>query len=207
MKSVFALVPVLTGQSLMYPLAVFTKEQDALDSQKMFNDWETQYIELEIRDTKLTHNECVDMLSSFEFLSLKKRFDYTPEYINEIMDNEIFVFGSNLSGIHGAGAAKIAVDNFGAVYGKGIGMYGNSYAIPTKDENVMTLPLSKIEVYVNDFIKFAEQNPKYNFIVTKIGCGLAGFLVRNIAPLFKDALDMKNIILPKEFVDFNRKTN
>lgn len=204
MKRVFALVPILTGQSLIYPLAVFTNEKDALDSKEMFNDWETQYVELEIRDTKLTYKECVDMLNSFEFLSLKKRFDYTPEYINEIMDNEIFVFGSNLSGIHGAGAAKIALDKFGAVYGKGIGFYGKSYAIPTKDENVMTLPLSKIEVYVNNFIKFAEQNPKNNFIVTKIGCGLAGFRVEDIAPLFKNALSIKNIILPKEFVDFNK---
>ena len=206
MKRVFALVPVLTGQSLIYPLAVFTNEKDALDSKEMFNDWETQYVELEIRDTKLTYKECVDMLNSYEFLSLKKRFDYTPEYINEIMDNEIFVFGSNLSGIHGAGAAKIAVD-FGAVYGKGVGLYGNSYAIPTKDENITTLPLSKIEVYVNDFIKFAEKNIKYNFIVTKIGCGLAGFRIEDIAPLFKNALSIKNIILPKEFVDLNRKTN
>lgn len=112
---------------------------------------------------------------------------------------QIFVFGSNLAGRHGAGAAKFAVENYGAKYGQGVGLQGSSYGIPTKDFNVITLPLSKIKPYVEEFIEFAKTHPELKFNVTKIGCGLAGYKVTDIAPMFVEALEVKNIILNPEF--------
>ena len=113
---------------------------------------------------------------------------------------KIFVFGSNLAGRHGKGAALQAIENYGAIYGIGVGLQGNSYAIPTKDYNIKTLPLDKIEMYVNDFIKFAEKNKHLTFLLTAIGCGLAGYAPEDIAPMFKDA--SSNVIKP---IVFNRK--
>lgn len=99
----------------------------------------------------------------------------------------IFVFGSNEAGVHGAGAARYALNSQGAIYGKGVGMAGNSYALPTKDRQIRTLPLSKVKGYVDDFINFATANPHLEFKVTRIGCGLAGFRDVQIAPLFTNA--------------------
>ena len=125
----------------------------------------------------------------------------TPENITSLKDNEIFVFGSNLAGIHGAGAAKIALLHFGAIWNEGVGLHGQSYAIPTKDDHIKTMPLSKIKFYVNDFINYAQQHDYLTFYVTKIGCGLAGYKPKDIAPLFKDAMYVENIFLPEEFWD------
>lgn len=121
--------------------------------------------------------------------------------ITSLKPNQIFVFGSNLRGFHGAGAAKDAVTYFGAVYGQGIGLQGQSYAIPTKDDNIQTLPLRSIENYVNNFLSFVVKNPKLEFIVTEIGCGLAGYTPQDIAPMFKVHTD--NIILPESFKTIN----
>lgn len=107
---------------------------------------------------------------------------------------QIFVFGSNLAGRHGAGAAREAVRNHGAVMGVGIGHVGKSYAIPTKDRDIKTLPLNHIELYVKDFLDYAEINPGLEFNVTRIGCGLAGYQDADIAPFFKNA--PKNCNLP-----------
>ncbi len=115
--------------------------------------------------------------------------------VEELRDDEIFVFGSNLSGIHGAGAAYSAL-KWGAKIGKGIGICGMTYAIPTKDENIQTLPLSRIKDYIIDFIEYAKNNPHLKFLVTKIGCGLAGYTEKDIAPLFHEANNIRNIILP-----------
>ena len=112
---------------------------------------------------------------------------------------EIFVFGSNLAGRHGAGAAKFAHEQHGAIYGKGIGLQGTSYAIPTKDVKLNTLPLDIIERYIIQFEKFAQAHPEYIFNVTPIGCGLAGYKYEDIAPLFKAYPN--NVKLPKEFLD------
>jgi hypothetical protein len=103
------------------------------------------------------------------------------------LDESIFVFGSNLAGIHGAGAAKVALRLFGAKYGIGEGLVGRSYAIPTKDEEIMTLPLEEISKSVTRFSDFARSNPEMKFWVTKIGCGLAGYNDEQIAPMFKGA--------------------
>lgn len=109
--------------------------------------------------------------------------------------NHIFVFGSNLAGRHGKGAALYAKQNHGAIYGIDIGLQGHSYAIPTKDSNLKTLPLSSIRVYVDQFIQYAINNPELSFEVTRIGCGLAGYNDSDIAPMFKDAPN--NCYLPK----------
>jgi len=121
--------------------------------------------------------------------------EFTPDRISELKENEIFVFGSNLAGHHGGGAARIAYNRFGAMWGHGVGLQGQSYAIPTMQGGVET-----IKPYVDEFIRFAEQHPEYKFLVTRIGCGIAGFSDEEIAPLFIHALRVENIILPKEFV-------
>ena len=122
--------------------------------------------------------------------------EYTSERIIRLEPNEIFVFGSNLAGAHGGGAARIALDCFGAVWGQGVGLQGQSYAIPTMQGGVET-----IKPYVDEFIDFARQHPELKFLVTRIGCGIAGFRDEEIAPLFTAAIEVENVILPKEFVE------
>ena len=122
--------------------------------------------------------------------------EYTPDRITELKSNEIFVFGSNLAGSHGGGAALLAFRRFGAVWGQGVGLQGQSYGIPTMQGGVET-----IKPYVDEFIQFAKQHPEYKFFVTRIGCGIAGFRDDEIAPLFAEAMDVENVILPKEFVE------
>lgn len=121
--------------------------------------------------------------------------EFTSERIMTLKPNEIFVFGSNLDGFHGGGAARIAMDRFGAVWGQGVGLQGQCYAIPTMQGDVET-----IKPYVDEFVAFAGQHPEYKFLVTRIGCGIAGFADEEIAPLFQGALNVENIILPREFV-------
>lgn len=100
----------------------------------------------------------------------------------------VFVFGSNLSGLHGAGAARFAERNRGAIRGQGIGRQGMSYAIPTKDRQIRhTLPLEEIQHHVKDFLNNAFWNQEEQFQVTRIGCGLAGLKDEQVAPMFKDA--------------------
>lgn len=119
---------------------------------------------------------------------------FSPSFINALAPNEVFVFGSNLEGFHGGGAARIALKRFGAVWGKGVGHYGQSYAIPTMQGGVDT-----IRPYVDQFIEYADVHPELVFLVTRIGCGIAGFDDSDIAPLFAKAVDMKNVKLPKSF--------
>jgi len=129
----------------------------------------------------------------------------TPENITNLQPNEIFVFGSNLKGLHGGGAAAFAME-FGAVWGQGTGLQGQTYAIPTLSlpgglkEHM--LPLSTIGKYVEEFIDFAKSHPNLIFLVTPIGCGIAGFEPQDIAPLFKNALGCENITLPKVFLPY-----
>lgn len=122
---------------------------------------------------------------------------YTPERITSLADNEVFVFGSNIAGSHGGGAARLAYERFGAVWGEGVGLHGQSYAIPTMQGGVET-----IKPYVDEFIRFAKENRQLTFFVTRIGCGIAGFRDEEVAPLFKEAIDVDNIILPREFAEF-----
>lgn len=127
---------------------------------------------------------------------------YTPDFINRLGPDDIFVFGSNLEGLHAGGAARLAAQKFGAKWGQGIGLQGNSYAIPTMQGGIDT-----IKPYVDDFIQFAKTHPELTFYVTKIGCGIAGFSEIEIAPLFQKALEIPNIRLPKDFVEICSSNN
>ena len=117
---------------------------------------------------------------------------FTPDRITSLGENEIFVFGSNLAGAHGGGAALLAYRKFGAIWGQGVGLQGQSYGIPTMQGGVET-----IAPYVDEFIAFAKDHPELTFFVTKIGCGIAGFSEVQISPLFKNAHGIANIILPR----------
>lgn len=121
---------------------------------------------------------------------------FTPERIDELKPDEIFVFGSNLAGHHRGGAARTAMERFGAQWGVGEGIQGKSYAIPTMQGGVGT-----IKPYVDRFLDFADDWDQNTFLVTPIGCGIAGFTPEDIAPLFDRALDMYNVVLPKDFFD------
>ena len=121
----------------------------------------------------------------------------SPQWINKLEADEIFVFGSNLEGMHGGGAAAVA-RKWGAIWGQGVGLQGQTYAIPTMQGGVET-----IKPYVDEFLAFAKSHPELKFLVTEIGCGIAGFTVQEIAPLFKAALDenIENVYLPQRFYD------
>ena len=124
----------------------------------------------------------------------------TPENIQSLKENEVFLFGSNRAGRHGAGAARLALNKFGAVYGEGEGLFGQSYALPTKDENIQTLPLEEIAGHIATFLKFARENSNLTFYVTQIGCGLAGLKPIDVA-IFFGADVPKNVYLPQAFWD------
>lgn len=126
--------------------------------------------------------------------SEKMKNRITPERISHLNANEIFVFGSNLSGSHGGGAARIAVEKFGAIWGQGVGLQGQCYAIPTMQGGVET-----IKPYVDEFIAFAQQHQEFDFLVTRIGCGIAGFQDAEIAPLFAGCVNLENVALPNSF--------
>jgi len=127
----------------------------------------------------------------------------TPHWIESLKPHEIFVFGSNLEGMHSGGAARLAL-KWGAVWGQGVGLQGQTYAIPTMHGGVET-----IQPYVQDFFRFAEAHPEFHFLVTAIGCGIAGFKVEEIAPLFRLACaeNRANIYLPKSFIQVINKQN
>lgn len=123
----------------------------------------------------------------------------TPDEITKLGETEIFVFGSNQNGRHGKGAAKAAL-GWGAKWGQAEGLQGRTYGIPTKDASVRrTLSLDEIRPYVDRFIEFAKESPDLVFLVTEIGCGLAGYKPKDIAPLFERAVDVENIYLPAKF--------
>lgn len=124
----------------------------------------------------------------------------SPQWITTLADDEVFVFGSNLEGLHGGGAALLAYERFGAVWGQGTGLQGKSYGIPTMHGGV-----DVIAPYVDDFIAFAREHRELKFLVTEIGCGIAGFTVEEMAPLFKDAMDEENIYLPQRFIKILEK--
>ena len=124
---------------------------------------------------------------------------FTPDKITKLEKGQVFVFGSNEAGIHGAGAAKLAREKFGAVNGVGFGFQGQSYAIPTKDFEICTLPLDNIEYYIYCFLTEVKEYPSTEFLLTKIGCGLAGYSEEEIAKLFKNKYIPENVTLPESF--------
>lgn len=149
-----------------------------------------------IPTSHLSRNICLsygsNLLQDSTIMDRAKRT--TPEFITNLAPNEVFVFGSNLAGMHGGGAARTARLHFGAQMGIGVGMQGQSYAIPTMQGGPET-----IRPYVNDFIRYAQSHPEQRFLVTPIGCGIAGFTPEEIAPLFEGAIDVDNISLPECF--------
>ena len=126
--------------------------------------------------------------------------NYTPENISHLEPDDIFVFGSNLQGMHCGGAARVALQKFGVVMGQGVGIQGQSYAIPTMQGGVET-----IKPYVDELIDLAREWDQNTFYVTRIGCGIAGFTDEEIAPLFDKAYDLYNVRLPKSFADIIRR--
>ncbi len=125
---------------------------------------------------------------------MENRSRITDDFIQSLKPDEVFVFGSNLAGFHGGGAARAALNKFGADWGQGVGIQGQSYAIPTMQGGVET-----IAPYVDEFIEYARNHQEKKFLVTEIGCGIAGFTPEEIAPLFAEAIDVGNISLPRRF--------
>ena len=121
----------------------------------------------------------------------------TPSWIDEMDENEVFVFGSNTRGIHDGGASFTAVQYFGAIVGQPEGPQGRSYAIPTDGASLIDIQTS-----VNSFVVYAKAHPQLTFLVTEIGCGTAGYHPMEIAPLFKDAVKIQNVYLPKIFWNY-----
>lgn len=121
----------------------------------------------------------------------------TGGFITSLDPGEIFIFGSNLAGRHGAGAALTAKRLFQAKTGVGEGPTGQCYAIPTKDKNISTMSLSRINAAVLRFLEYAKLHPELTFYVTEIGCGLAGLTPKDIGPMFAGA--SANVILPEKF--------
>lgn len=126
----------------------------------------------------------------------------TPDCLSELPPNGTFVFGSNLAGYHGKGAALWALRRFGAVYGRGEGLQGQSYALPTKDGHLKPLPIKSVFEHVTRFLAFAASRPDLHFYVTPVGCGLAGYSPDEMAPLFlsnPSASLPANVWLPRTF--------
>ena len=145
-----------------------------------------------VRRQKL-YGEAIDFEEDF-FAEKQALTRVTPNWIDDLQEGQIFVFGSNEAGHHDGGAARIALEKFGAVYGQGRGLQGRSYAIPT-----MSGSLAAISREVDEFIMFADSHPDLTFLVTRIGCGIAGWRDEDIAPLFARAYSLPNVYLPAEF--------
>ncbi len=125
--------------------------------------------------------------------------NYTPEQVTTLKPNEVFVFASNDYGLHGGGSARTAFDKFGATWGNGDGPSGQSYAISTVDKNWDALPLDIIEENIKRFVSYAVKNKDKTFLFTKIGTGIAGYTVKDIAGIVKKQKMPKNVVLPREF--------
>lgn len=132
----------------------------------------------------------IDQIIEF---NMNKTERITPEMIDSLNKGEIFVFGSNMYGNHAGGAARFAVQRFGAIWDQGEGLQGQSYAIPTMEGMSNMIPA------INRFIVFAKEHQELKFYVTAIGCGIAGYTPEEIAPHFRDAVELDNVCLPLSF--------
>jgi hypothetical protein len=170
-------------------------------TEKTLNDFKANSNNLNEEDLELQLSILGSRIEEFkELIYLYENIKIASSNIFSLEDNQIFVFGSNLSGRHGLGAAKTAM-KWGAKYGQAEGLQGQTYGIPTVNKLITKkLPLHEIETYVNNFIEFAKDNPDKDFLVTQIGCGLAGYYPTEIAPFFKKAVGIKNIHLPIDFI-------
>lgn len=141
-------------------------------------------------------------LSRAEMLERKRKYakEYygprvTSDHVDHLEENEVFVFGSNANGQHNGGAAAQAMHSFGAIWGQGEGRQGQSYAIPT------TGGIAEMSAAVKRFTSYAAAHPELRFLVTRVGCGAAGYTAGQVAPLFNDCLSLENVALPSEFWD------
>lgn len=126
----------------------------------------------------------------------------TPELINELKYNEIFVFGSNTKGLHAGGAAYYASKLFGAEWGVSEGITGRTYAIPTCTQSIEKVSEQDLKLSVDIFIQYATENQALNFLVTPIGCGIAGWTADEVAQMFESAAALPNISLPEIFLEY-----
>lgn len=117
----------------------------------------------------------------------------SPWMIVQLKPNEVFVFGSNVNGYHGGGAALTALQKFGAIWGQGEGLQGQSYGIPTMEG------IDSMKAAIERFILFAKEHRELIFLVTPIGCGIAGYKPEEVAPYFRSAIDLENVYLPESF--------
>ena len=164
---------------------VFKKEElksVQYDMKEFLQEWKKQKMVVE-----------AELLKELEGSANNAESRVTPEHISRLGANEIFVFGSNEKGLHYGGAARVAVDKFGAIMGQGHGLQGKSYAI-----NSMS-GIAEMDKDVRQFCEFARQNPQKHFLVTPIGCGIAGYSAHEVAPLFEECKDLTNVSLPKSF--------
>lgn len=136
------------------------------------------------------------------------KINFTPDVITTLLPNEVFVFGSNMNGNHWGGAAKIAHEKFGAVWGKGRGLCGQSYALPTLDEDMKPLRPSELKTEFMSLIRCAEMNPNLIFYLTKVGCGIAGFKVKEVRDIWRKAVNsyyMNKTMLKPRLGGFSKK--
>ena len=162
---------------------------DRSSRHSLYNKLDTMYKS----EPHLTHDEVLARKRQFAREYYGPRV--TPDHIVSLESNEIFVFGSNASGFHAGGAAADAMQRFGAVWGQGEGLQGRSYAIPTMEG------LDNMRAAIDRFAQFASQHPEFRFLVTRIGCGIAGHSVREVAPLFSGCVQLENVTLPSDFWD------
>lgn len=170
-------------------------EASAVGTGMMFDKMDSSRIRFykDVRHCEMT-GACYDDDDFFSQREATSRI--TPEWIDTLQEGQIFVFGSNLEGCHAGGAARIARERFGAIWGQGVGLQGQSYAIPT-----MLGDAKMIKPYIDEFITFADMHPEMTFLVTRIGCGIAGHRDEDIAPLFARAYSLHNVYLPASFWD------
>lgn len=184
---------------------VFINKKVTLSIKDNFFVYQADNIEFQILSSvQGVFNSVVNHMNSNKSTKLSSIKRISPKWIDKLEEDEIFVFGSNLEGLHGGGAAAVA-RKWGAIWGQGVGLQGQTYAIPTMQGGVET-----IKPYVDDFLSFAKSKPNLQFLVTEIGCGIAGFTVEQIAPMFNKAIDenIENIFLPESFYKIltNEKT-
>ena len=181
----------------IFPYDILITNEDVIEEWCKLEGWDEAFA---LAYFKANRNK---ELWQFTYDLYPPTYNYSPDNITELEDNEVFLYGSNLAAFHGKGAAKQAL-KFGAKYGVN-GYCGNTYGLITTDLNVSqrpSIPMSLLQDEVNKFIAFAKDNPQLTFLVTEVGCGLAGFKVEEVAPLFKPVLlnSISNVRLPKRFV-------
>lgn len=146
---------------------------------------------MSMSEPDLTHDEIIARKRQFAREYYGPRV--TPDHISTLQPNEVFVFGSNSGGFHAGGAAAQAMQYFGAIWGQGEGLQGQSYGIPTMES------LTSMQEAVERFTQFATQHPELRFLVTRVGCGIAGRAVHEVAPLFRGCVPLENVTLPIDF--------